>query len=116
MYPSGDMHFGYVPLAALLEEVLASWQGDIGAVRLLIDHGSRDNDGPVVLLCMRVSWTHVSGRHFDKWPCGRAQDRDMLVAYNSPCAPSDVQMFLAPPHCKSSPKRRPQAPLRKLSG
>src|SRR5215469_1974216 len=30
---------GYVPLAALLEEVGASWQGDIRVVRLLIDHG-----------------------------------------------------------------------------
>jgi hypothetical protein len=38
-----------VPLAALLEEVGASWQGDIRVVRLLVEHGPRDHDRPVVV-------------------------------------------------------------------
>src|SRR5262249_58717337 len=56
---------GYVGFAALLEEIGSNRQGYISAVRSLIDHDSRDHYGPVVL-CMLVSWAHVSGRHFDK--------------------------------------------------
>ena len=58
---------GYVALAALLEVVGSPRQGYVSTVRLLIDHDARDHDGPVVL-CMRVSWAHLSGRHFDKRP------------------------------------------------
>src|SRR5262245_59115427 len=56
---------GYVRLTALLEEIRSNRQGYIMAVRCLVDHDARDNNGPVVP-CMDVRWAYISGRHFDK--------------------------------------------------